>query len=224
LDIKTCYNVIVRGNKMHHARHDPVRGGNGAMVVHMSAKNILIEENELYDAGAGIGIGGNRYGPMPSGVVIRRNRFHDMITDGGMTGGGLIMANSTGTQVYNNTFTRLTGPALSVGSGDGGPTENMVVKNNILDAAYVLKLGSQAPGLKLDSNLYRPGAAFKYGSSSWNLSQWKAKGQDARSLESSTLLDAATFAPAAAAVDKGENLGLKYCGAAPDLGAVETGC
>lgn len=224
LDIKTCYNVTVRRNKMHHARFYTGRGGNGAMVVHMSAKNILIEDNDFYDSGVAIGVGGNHYGPVPSGVVIRRNFIHDMITDGGMTGGGLIMANSTGTQVYNNTFTRLTGPALSVGSGDGGPTENMVVKNNIIDAAYVLKLGTQAPGLKLDSNLYRSGGAFKYGSSSWNLTQWKAKGQDARSLEASTLLDPDTLAPAAAAVDRGENLGLSYCGTAPDMGAVESGC
>ncbi|WP_158501672.1 nitrous oxide reductase family maturation protein NosD [Vitiosangium sp. GDMCC 1.1324] len=225
LDIKTCYNVTVRRNKMHHARFYPGRGGNGAMVVHMSAKNILIEDNDFYDSGVAIGVGGNHYGPVPSGVVIRRNLIHDMITDGGMTGGGLLMANSTGTQVYNNTFTRLAGPALSVGSGDGGPTENLVLKNNIIDAAYVLKLGSQAPGLKMNTNLYRTGGSFKSGSSSWNLPQWKEKGQDGNSLEAGTVLsNVDTLAPASAAVDRGENLGLKFCGAAPDIGAVETGC
>ncbi|QRK09524.1 right-handed parallel beta-helix repeat-containing protein [Archangium violaceum] len=224
LDIKTCYNVTVRRNKMHLARRHPTLGGNGAMVVHMSAKNILIEDNDFYDAGLAIGVGGNRYGAYPSGIVIRRNRIRDMITDGGMTGGGLQLAVSTGTQVYNNTFTRLQGPALTVGTGDGGPTENLVVKNNIIDAAYVLRLGTQAPGLKMNSNLYRPGASFR-GSSSWTLSQWKAKGQDANSLESSTLLNSAeTLAPAPAAVDRGEKLGLSFCGAAPDIGAVESGC
>ncbi|HYO74413.1 MAG TPA: right-handed parallel beta-helix repeat-containing protein [Archangium sp.] len=220
IDIKTCYNVTVRRNKMHHARRHPTLGGNGTMVVHMSAKNVLIEDNDFYDAGMAIGVGGNRVGPYPSGIVIRRNRIRDMITLDGMTGGGLLLAVSTGTQVYNNTFTRLQGPALSVGNGDGGPTENLVVKNNIIDAAYALKLGAQAPGLKMGSNLYRPGATFN-GSS---LSQWKSKGFDARSLDSSTLLDSTTLAPASAAIDRGENVGLSFCGAAPDIGAIEPGC
>jgi len=221
LDIKTCYNVTVRRNKMHLARRHPTLGGNGAMVVHMSAKNVLIEDNDFYDAGLAIGVGGNRYGPYPSGIVIRRNRIRDMITLDGMTGGGLQLAVSTGTQVYNNTFTRLQGPALSVGSGTGGPTENLVVKNNLIDAAYVMKLGTQAPGLKMGRNLYRPGASFN-GST---LSQWKARGFDTHSLESSTLLNSTTtLGPAPAAVDRGENLGLPFCGAAPDIGAVESGC
>ncbi|OJT27622.1 hypothetical protein BO221_01555 [Archangium sp. Cb G35] len=220
LDIKTCYNVTVRRNKMHLARRHPTLGGNGTMVVHMSAKNVLIEDNDFYDAGLAIGVGGNRVGPYPSGIVIRRNRIRDMLTLGGMTGGGLQLAVSTGTKVYNNTFTRLQGPALTVGMGDGGPTENLVVKNNIIDAAYVMKMGGQAPGLKMGSNLYRPGATFN-GST---LSQWKARGFDANSFESSTLLNSTTLAPASAAIDRGENVGLPFCGSAPDIGAVESGC
>jgi hypothetical protein len=214
LDIKTCSNVTVRRNKMHHSN------GNGAMVVHMSAKNILIEENDFYESGLAIGVGGNRYGPMPSGVVIRRNLIRDMRTSRG-TGGGLQMANSVGTQVYNNTFTRLQAPALILGSGEGGPTQDMVVKNNIIDAAVAVKLGSQAPGLKMNSNLYRPGATFN----AWSLSQWNGRGQDGNSLESSTLFgNTSTLAPASVAVDRGEKLGVSFCGAAPDIGAVESGC
>ncbi|WNG38150.1 DUF1565 domain-containing protein [Archangium violaceum] len=217
LDIKTCFNVTVRRNKMHHSK------GNGAMVVHMSAKNILIEENDFYESGLAIGVGGNRYGPLPSGVVIRRNLIRDMSTARG-TGGGLQMANSQGTQVYNNTFTRLQAAALIVGSGQGGPTQDMVVKNNIIDAASAVKLGSQAPGLKMDSNLYRPGATFLKGGSSLKLAQWRGQGFDGKSLEGEAQLNATTLAPGPLAVDRGENLGLKFCGAGLDIGAVETGC
>jgi nitrous oxidase accessory protein NosD len=225
LDIKTCYNVIVRGNKMHHARHDPRLGGNGAMVVHMSAKNILIEENEFYDAGAAVGVGGNRYGPMPSGIVIRRNRIHDMLTEGGMTGGGLILANSTGTQVLNNTFTRLQGPAITLGSGDGGPTQDLVVKNNIIDVARAMDDKGQTPGLTTGSNLYRSGATFSKGGAALNLSQRQAQGQEAGSSEAQTPVDADTLSPGQAAIDHGEALDLdKTCGAGPDIGAVESGC
>ena len=218
LDIKTCTNVTVRRNKMHNSK------GNGAMVVHMSARDILIEENDFYESGLAIGVGGNRYGPMPSGIVIRRNLIRDMSTDRG-TGGGLQMANSSGTQVYNNTFTRLQAPALIVGSGQGGPTQDMVVKNNIIDADVAVSLGSQAPGLKMDSNLYQPGATFRSGGSSWNLAQWQARGHDGRSLEGNAQLDPTTLAPGPAAVDAGERVELgATCGHGPDIGAVETDC
>ncbi|WNG40188.1 DUF1565 domain-containing protein [Archangium violaceum] len=225
LDIKTCYNMVIRRNKMHHARRHPTLGGNSAMVVHMSAKNILIEENEFYDAGAAIGVGGNRFGPMPSGIVIRRNRIRDMLTQGGMTGGGVILANSTGTQVVNNTFTRLQGPAFVVGRGDGGPTQGLVVKNNIIDAARSLELGTQAPGLTMGSNLYPPGTTILKEGATLNLSQWQAQGQDGTSSEAEALLDPETLSPGPAAVDRGEPLDLEgACGAGPDIGAVESGC
>ncbi|MGZ3458859.1 MAG: right-handed parallel beta-helix repeat-containing protein [Archangium sp.] len=225
LDIKTCHNLTVRHNKMHGARNYPGRGGNGAMVVHLSATNVLIEDNDFYDSGLAIGVGGNRVAAMPSGIVIRRNLIHDMITDGGMTGGGLQMADSTGTQVYNNTFTRLQGPALIMGLGDGGPTENLVVKNNIIDAAKAVELHSQAPGLSMSDNLYRPGATFQTGGASLDLSQWQSQGHESNSIEADPQLDPNTLSPGPAAVDRGEHLELGgTCGAGPDIGAVETGC
>jgi len=36
--------------------------------------------------------------------------------------------------------------------------------------------------------------------------------------------NADTLAPAPGAVDQGSDEGFPFCGAAPDLGAVETGC
>jgi nitrous oxidase accessory protein NosD len=225
IDIKTCYNVTIRRNKLHKARRHPKLGGNGALVVHMSARDVLIEENDFYDAGLAIGIGGNRYGPMPSGIVIRRNLIRDMLTEGGMTGGGLQLAASTGTQVVNNTFTRLPGPALLLGRGDGGPTQGLVMKNNIIDAAQAMEVGNQVPGLTTGSNLYRPGATFLEAGAALNLSQWQARGQDSNSREEAAPLDPETLSPGPAAVDRGEHLELDTsCGAGPDIGAVESGC
>jgi len=225
IDIKTCHDVTIRRNKMHKARRHPKRGGNGALVVHMSARDVLIEENDFFDAGLAIGIGGNRYGPMPSGIVIRRNLIRDMLTEGGMTGGGLQLAVSNGTQVYNNTFTRLRGPALILGRGDGGPTQGLVLKNNVIDAAQAMEVGNRAPGLTTGSNLYRPGVTFLQGGAALNLSQWQARGQDRGSREEEARLDPETLAPGPAAVDWGERLDFdESCGAGPDIGAVESGC
>ncbi|WP_158620152.1 right-handed parallel beta-helix repeat-containing protein [Corallococcus sicarius] len=225
IDIKTCYNVTIRRNKMHKARRHPTLGGNGAMVVHLSARDVLIEENDFYDAGLAIGIGGNRYGPYPSGIVIRRNLIRDMLTEGGMTGGGLQLAVSQGTQLVNNTFTRLPGPAIIMGNGDGGPTESLVVKNNIIDVPQAMQVGSQAPGLTTGSNLYRTGATFLKAGAALNLSQWQAQGQDGNSREEAAPLDPKTLSPGPAAVDRGERLDLEAsCGAGPDIGAVESNC
>jgi hypothetical protein len=221
LDIKTCHNVTVRRNKLH----DNWVRGNGAMVVHMSAKNILIEENDFYHAGLGVGVGGNLNGPVITGVVIQRNRFRDMRTDGGHTGGGVRLSVSDGALVLHNTFTRLPGPALEMGDGSSGPTRNPVVKNNLFDVAQAIRLRSAYSGLKMGGNLYRPGAIFQRGSDALSLAEWKATGQDAASQEGDAQLHPDTLVPGSAAIDHGERLGLEsICGAAPDIGAVETGC
>jgi nitrous oxidase accessory protein NosD len=219
LDIKTCHNVTVRRNKMH----DNWVRGNGAMVVHMSARNILIEENDFYHAGLGVGIGGNLYGPVISGVVIQRNRFRDMRTDGGHTGGGVRLGVSDGATVLHNTFTRLPGPALEMGDGSSGPTRNPLVKNNLFDVSFAVKLRSAYSGLKMGGNLYRPGATFSKGGT-LDFTKWKAQGLDATSLQADPKLEPNTLVPGPAAVDRGEKLGISFCGTAPDIGFVETGC
>lgn len=225
IDIKSCYNVTVRRNRMHGARYDPVRGGNATMVVHLSPRNVIIEENDFYDAGLAVGVGGVHTGPVPYQVIIRKNRIHDMITQGGlMTGGGLVIANSESAVVENNTFTRLAGPALLLGTGDGGATSNLTVKNNLIEAATLVVLGTQAPGLVMDSNLFQPGGVFRQLGTVLDFVHWQLLGYDGRSQQTLPGLNPDTFVPGPAAIDKGEDVGLPYCGAAPDVGAVETGC
>jgi hypothetical protein len=219
LDIKTCHNVTVRRNKMH----DNLPRGNGAMVVHMSAQNILIEENDFYHAGVGVGIGGNLYGPVIKGVVIQRNRFRDMRTDGGNKGGGIRLGVSDGATVLHNTFTRLPGAALEMGDGSSGPTRNPVVKNNLFDVSYAVNLRSAYSGLKMGGNLYKPAATFSKGGT-LDFTKWKALGFDTTSLQADPQLNTSTLVPGPSAIDRGESLGASYCGAAPDIGLFESGC
>lgn len=227
VDIKTCSGVVVRGNTMHGFRMAPAgQGAKGdAVVIHMSASDVLVEDNEISDSGRGISLGGNRVGPMPAGVVIRRNRIHDIVVEGGTDGIGINVENSEGAHIEQNTFTRVAGWALRVGGGTNGPTDNLRVKNNILDAASAIRVGFYAPGLQVNSNLYPPGAGFMVQAVPETWDVWRASGQDGRSLLGSPgFTTAGSFAPGAIAVDKGEDLGAPYCGAAPDLGAIETGC
>src|SRR5262249_34119893 len=146
----------VIGNKMHGFRMaPPAQGAKGdAVVIHMSAANVDVGNNEIYDVGRGISLGGNRIGPMPSGVVIHRNQIHDTVITGGTDGIGIDVENSEAAHIVQNTFTRIAGFALRVGGGTNGPTDNLLVKNNILDAAQPIRVGLEAPGLQVNSNLY----------------------------------------------------------------------
>lgn len=222
VDIKTCHDVIIRNNRMHRFKPSSTAKGD-AVVVHYSARNVLIEDNEVYDSGKGISVGGNREGPMPTGVVIRRNRVHDITTESGGEGTGIRVENSESAQVVNNTITRVASAALVLGQGTGGPTNNVTVENNIIDGPVAVSLGSQRPGMKMGFNLFPASARFKAGAAEVGLEAFKQAAGDTTSATGEASLSQ-DFAPSTPAVDKGTDIGLPFCGGAPDIGAVETGC
>ncbi len=222
VDIKTCHRVVIRNNRMHQFRPSSTAKGD-VVVVHYSARDVTVEDNEIYDSAKGISVGGNREGPMPSGIIIRRNRVHDITDVGGGEGTGIRLENSNGTVVVNNTLTRVT-TALILGHGTGGATQAPVVQNNIVDASpLAVNLGSQAPGMKMGSNLFPAGAQFKAKGALVGLEQFKAAAGDSTSTAGSPDLGDG-FGPGVAAVDHGSDVGLPFCGAGPDIGAVELGC
>ncbi len=223
VDIKTCKNVVVRNNRMHGFRPTSTAKGD-AVVVHMSASDVTIEGNDISDSAKGISVGGNHDGPVPTGIVVRRNRVHGITKANGGEGSGIRLENSTGTVVVNNTVTGIAGTALLLGHGTGGPTKNLTVQNNILDGdELVVSVGGERPGLKMGANLFAA-AKFKGGGAGSDLESFKAEVGDASSTVGSPSLDTKTFAPGPSAVDKGTDVKLEFCGAAPDIGAVETGC
>ncbi|QSQ14489.1 right-handed parallel beta-helix repeat-containing protein [Myxococcus landrumensis] len=230
VDLKTCHNVTVRGNVMHgFARTATARGE--AVVVHYSAKNVTIEDNDISNATLGISVGGNRVGAPPTNVSVRRNRIHGMKS---AEGAALRIENGNDVRVLHNTVTGTSGFALVIGHGTGGASSNVVVRNNLFNARHAVNLGPLAPGLTMESNSYQPGANFTFGdffapANDWKgtpLATWKQeRSLDVSSNESATALtDTKGFTPGAGAVDQGMDLGLPFCGSAPDIGAVESGC
>ena len=230
VDIKSCFGVTVRRNRMHGFRTSASARGE-AIVVHLSARDVVIEDNDISDAALGIAVGGNKgnYGQV-SNVSIRRNRIRDTVIPEGT---GIRIEGSQNVRVLNNTITNTEGFAFSVGHGTNGASNNTVVKNNIFASRAAVNLGSLAPGLAMDYNLYLTGASFTEGSmfapsSSWTgdpLSAWRATGNDAHSVQTSAALaSGSALMPSSDAVDRGVDLGLPFCGSAPDLGAVESGC
>lgn len=222
VDIKTCHNVVIRNNRMHLFRPTSTAKGE-VVVVHYSAQNVTVEDNEIYDGGKGISVGGNREGPLPSGIVVQRNRVHDITNAGGGEGTAIRLENSNGTKVVNNTIARV-GTAFIIGHGTGGPTQSPVIQNNIVDGSpLAVDLGGQAPGMKMGANLFPAGAQFKQNGALQGLDQFKAAIGDTTSTAGASDLGDA-FAPGVAAVDHGTDVGLPFCGAGPDIGAVEMGC
>jgi hypothetical protein len=224
VDIKTCSNVTVRHNLMHDFRN--ALPGGCIVVIHMSAKNVLIEDNDIYDGGKGIALGGNHVGPPPSGVAILKNRIYDIVQGPQLEGVGIRVENSTGAVVFNNTFTRIIGPVMMIGFGTGGATQDLTVENDLFASPVGIDLGPQAPGLKMDHNLYQDGVRFQDSKGALqSLSAWKAMRLDVHSDDASgAQLLGANWAPGPSAQDQGVDVGLPFCGKAPDIGATETGC
>ncbi|HET9450577.1 MAG TPA: right-handed parallel beta-helix repeat-containing protein [Aggregicoccus sp.] len=220
VDIKTCHNVKVQGNVMR----DYGTYGGCAVVVHMSARDVLLEDNDIFNVGKAIAIGGNHEGPVPTRVLVRRNRIRNVRKASGLDGDAIRLENSESAQVVNNTMVDVGNAGIRVGGGTGGATSNLSVYNNIVQAAVALHVGTQAPGLKLGANLYAPSSTVNSAGSTLSLSAWLSQGKDPGSVEAAPQLPADGFTPGSNAIDRGREVGLPFCGAAPDIGAVETGC
>ncbi|MBF5042672.1 DUF1565 domain-containing protein [Aggregicoccus sp. 17bor-14] len=220
VDIKTCKNVKVVSNEMH----DFTTYGGCAVVVHMSASDVLLEDNDISNVGKAIAIGGNHEGPVPTRVLVRRNRIRNVVKDSTRDGDAIRLENSEAAQVVNNTMVGVGNAGIMVGGGTGGATSNTQVFNNIVQAAIDLQVGSMAPGLQVGANLYAPPAVVHSSGSQLSLGSWQSQGKDSGSVEAAPGIPAEGFTPGSAAVDHGRNVGLSFCGAAPDIGAVETGC
>ncbi|AEI68348.1 nitrous oxide reductase family maturation protein NosD [Corallococcus macrosporus] len=229
VDIKTCHDVVVRGNRMYGFEKSTSSRGE-ALVVHYSARDVVIEDNDISDASLGIAVGGNRVGAPPTNVSIRRNRIHDLKTP---EGSGIRIENGSDVRVLHNTVVGTDGFAFVVGHGTGGPSTSVAVRNNVFATRNAVSMGLSAPGLSMASNLYLAGAAFNTGifvapTSDWlggTLATWLSSGVELDSDESGEpLVDLDPLMPGERAVDRGMDLGLPFCGAAPDIGAVESDC
>jgi hypothetical protein len=174
VDIKTCHRVTLRHNKLHDFLEAP---GGCMVVVHMSARDVTIEDNEIYNGGKGIALGGNHWGPVPTNVVIRNNRFHNLRLGGTLPGTAIRVENSQNAHILENTFSEIDGPTLVIGHDD--ISRDLKVENNLFDAATAYHLGTHAPGFSSQHNSFLPGAAFITAQAHLDLAGWQQLGYDA---------------------------------------------
>ena len=233
IDIKTCTRVTLQRNRVYGHKLSTTSRGEG-IVVHLSARDVIVDGNTLWGNGKSIAVGGVRVNDPPTNIVVTRNVVRDGINANGEEGVGIRVGTSVNVKVTHNTVWNMPGACVFFAGGDSGPTENIEVRNNVLGTCAVhLRVGSERGTTALDYNQYfQPGGSpvLRLDGTDRTLSAWKtATGWDAHSLEGSPLfvdLDAKDFrlAPTSPARNAGATWGQAYCDAAPDLGAVESDC
>jgi len=233
VDIKTCSRVVLRGNHIWGHKRSTTSGGEG-VVVHMSARDVTLEDNVLRGNGRAVNVGGVRVGAPPTRVVLRRNLVLDGYNADGNDGVGFRVDTSTDVKVHHNTFWNVPGACLYFGNGGSGPSQGLEARNNVMaNCGLALRAGPGRSGAVVNNNLYSRGtgtARFRLEGVDLSLDQWKSRtGLDGRSLErapafTNPYLEDFTPAQGSPARDTGVALGLPYCGTAPDLGAREGGC
>jgi hypothetical protein len=156
VDIKSCQYVSIRGsaspdrqgpaadNKFLHYRptnpNTDLPGNNsggGAVVIHMNARFIEIENTRIWDACEGIAIG--IAAKQVHDVVIRRSLMFDILRGGQCptkdpAGTGIRITNASHVDIYHLTLDNLANKAVMVGSDNSGPyvLEDIDVFNTII--------------------------------------------------------------------------------------------
>jgi nitrous oxidase accessory protein NosD len=229
-DIKTCTRVTLRGNRIWGHRRSSTSAGEG-VVVHLSARDVTLEDNVLRDNGRGIQIGGVRQGPPPTHIVLRRNL---VLAGRDADGTGIRIDTSSHVKVHHNTVWGMPAYGLVVGNGDSGLSRNVEVRNNLLGAcAVAVRVGFDREAVSFDGNLYfspEGTATFRFDGGRLDFREWRrATRWDARSVEKAPAfvdMEGGDFrlGLSSPARNAGLPLGQTFCGPAPDLGARESDC
>ncbi len=235
VDLKTCERVTLRGNEFFGYRAASTAPQGSALIVHMSARNVLIEQNWIWDNGRALSLGGVRVLDRPvTDVAIRNNVVHSHTTASNGTGDGFRIGTSLRVELSNNTIVGMPNAGIKAGDGSHGPAEDLRIFNNVIvDSGQVLSLATGGvSGLSSDHNLaWNGGAAPRYrvDGADVDLATWRSHtGQDAATVEADPLfvddpVNAGFYTrPGSPARDAGVATGGPACEGGIDLGAFET--
>jgi nitrous oxidase accessory protein NosD len=134
VDIKTCTDVTIRGNRAHSYFKTTTANGEG-IVIHNGATRVIVEGNDVSNANRGIVIG-----EQISDVMVRHNVFHD----GNNERIGIYFYQGKTMQAYHNTLINLA-TGVKVGTATG-----VTVANNVFSGCGQSVTGSGA----VDRNLF----------------------------------------------------------------------
>ena len=231
LDIKSTHGLLAHNNRAWGFR--AVSSSDGmAIQVQYDARDIKIQNNEVWDAVEGIEVSrgsknGTEYPAAPQRVTIARNLFRDLVAapdgDSG-NGSGIVIRASSDVQVYNNTVLRAArfGMCISTSGGDAYP-RSVDVRNNVLEGALSdLTFGfdpGRIDGLTVDYNHYTNRLV-----NGNNIADWQGAGYDHHATGGAPLLDTMLApTPTSPLRDSGADVGFAFSGRAPDRGWREAG-
>lgn len=232
---------VLRGNRIHHNANSGIhingdlsQGGDGMISFG------LIEQNIIYENGAGGGSGINCDGLFDS--LIRNNLLYQNRASGLSLYAIDAAAGSSRNKVYHNTIVQAPGAryCVNIPAADGvpSPTANLV-KNNILyhpdTRGSIVTYGSAVPGFQSDYNIVVNRFSVNAGSTLLSLAQWQSLGYDTHSIiaaPSALFVDVANqdyhLRSGAPALDAGVTLPevpTDFAGVArPQGSAVDIGC
>jgi hypothetical protein len=178
VDIKACLRVTVGGSTAPD-RNDPNAAGQrfygfqnrrnadgswsgnggGAVVIHIGARNVLVENNRMYDSCNGMNIGQASADNVVQNVVVRRNAIYRINGEGaGCHGHGLIVQRIKNMDLYHNSFVGIQkhGVRLGVNNSIAITDDNIDFFNNIVqDAAPFVEFDTtKLRGFASDRNIY----------------------------------------------------------------------
>ncbi len=194
VDIKTCWDVAVKGDNLfygYNATEEPEiytqaeaeKGcGGTAIVIHYGARRVLVENARIYDSGIGIAIG--RYDLAGvSDVVLRRNfvyRMNQNVTTTwprGFTvyncGDGIKVFRGKNIEIYHNTVHDAKHGGILVRPSSNDPawedSDNIRIWNNIVSEVAGVVYPNPPDQTKLGGSLvYRPGTTTVYVTNLWS--------------------------------------------------------
>ena len=141
VDIKTCRNVTVHANKMFGFRPAGTAPGGAALVAHVNADKVLVENNRFWDNGLAASLGSHQNCCLGS-VVFRRNLVFESTTQSGGSGDGVRVGPASRFEAYHNTFHKIPDEAMRL--GDDGVVKRAVLINNIVaEAGSAIKIYPQ---------------------------------------------------------------------------------
>lgn len=167
VDIKQCLRVTVRDNVIFGFPNTAIRPAGSsageAVVIHASARDILIQGNSISRAGRGVSI---LDGSTPAeNISVEGNLVQDIRNIPAGNGQGIRIAGARNARVVGNTVESTASYGLML-AADGGSVTGLEVRNNILRAGsqpLLLRLGAAGyrPGLLMRENQYASGGVLK---------------------------------------------------------------
>jgi nitrous oxidase accessory protein NosD len=155
VDIKQCYDVIVRGNVISSMPNTAIResgtSAGEAVVIHLSARRVTVRDNTISRTGRGISI--LEDAAPPETIRVEGNRLQNIRDLPEGNGFGIRVEGGRGVVVVGNTVEDSANYALML-AADGKSVTGLEVRDNTLLG------GSEAPLLRLGEVRLRPGLVF----------------------------------------------------------------